>query len=517
MTKSELKKHLKELAGRRKSYATPFANDSDKASFTRKDESGRDAFRFTSIYLPHYFSDTTPHFHKEWNHLAEVKNRVVLIAAPRGHAKSAFFALLKVIHWVVYGKRNFIIVGSDTETQARTLVEFVKAELKDNERIKRDFGEMENPGSWAEGDLTTRNGVRIVARGKGQSMRGLRNGHHRPDAFIGDDLENDAEQQNPRRVEKTIDWVKRVVIPSFDPKGWSCVIVGTLISKRSALAILADEKHPDTGLSLYMCKTYRALDGNGEPLWPERFTKAYLEEMKTQIGSRAFNAEYMNDPKDDEGVIKEEWLTQWPTNAHNEQSVTAISIYTDPSVGETSRHDYKATIALAKVGDYYDVLCARIRKESVTAMITGVFDLYEDLCRLYPKARMIVGFEANGFQSVLKGAYEVEEGNRGCRLPLTLVTNSVSKMMRIESLSSPVERGLIRFNIDKPDQSVLAEQLIYLESPSVHDDGPDALEGANRLLSKMMKSTRNGYESLGKRRSGLNTGTGSRRRLTGFA
>jgi hypothetical protein len=41
-----------------------------------------------------------------------------------------------------------------------------------------------------------------------------------------------------------------------------------------------------------------------------------------------------------------------------------------------------------------------------------------------------------------------------------------------------MERGKIRFIRGHSDQELLVEQLLFFPSRTLHDDGPDALEGA---------------------------------------
>ena len=53
------------------------------------------------------------------------------------------------------------------------------------------------------------------------------------------------------------------------------------------------------------------------------------------------------------------------------------------------------------------------------------------------------------------------------------------------SLSPLLERGKIRFIRGHSDQELLVEQLLYFPSRTLHDDGPDALEGAVSLAQRM--------------------------------
>lgn len=499
LTKAARDKKLKQIAESRKKHIRPFEGDTPEKKRERKSACAVDPFLFGNTYLPHYFTDETPEFHREWAGLAETKNKMVNIAAPRGHGKSVIFTLLIVAWWVAYKLRRLVVIGSDTETQACGLLAFVADELANNERIIADFGPQKNTGSWEEGKIVTKNGVMVVAKGKGQSMRGLRNSQYRPDAFLGDDIENDDEQKNPRRVEKTLHWLTRVVLPSLDPHGWSATVVGTLLSRRSALSKQLAALDERTGEPLYVNRVYRALLADGSPLWPARFTADYLAEIREQMGSRDFNAEYLNNPKDDEGAFRDEWIAEWRDGDHDSKPVDSIVIYTDPSLGETTKHDFKATVAIGRSAGYHDVLAARIRRESVNAMIGGAFALYDLLKMNHPHAVFCVAFEENGFQALLKNIYEAEEKQRGYHLPLKLVKNYSNKDARIESLSSVVERGKLRFKRNQTDQNALIEQLIYLGG-SMPDDGPDALECAHRLLNEM-GTGRGEYTSLTKRNS----------------
>ena len=57
-------------------------------------------------------------------------------------------------------------------------------------------------------------------------------------------------------------------------------------------------------------------------------------------------------------------------------------------------------------------------------------------------------------------------------------------------LSPLVERGKVRFLMlvrRNADYNRLMEQLVFFPSPTVHDDGPDALEGAVSLLKEAMR------------------------------
>ena len=81
-------------------------------------------------------------------------------------------------------------------------------------------------------------------------------------------------------------------------------------------------------------------------------------------------------------------------------------------------------------------------------------------------------------------------------LPLKGVTHRVAKETRVAGLSPLLERGHIRFIRGHSDQELLVEQMLYFPSRTMHDDGPDALEGAIRLVQELPGSAAAAYEPV---------------------
>ena len=156
--------------------------------------------------MSHYFSLEPAKFHQELVGLLDKQGATTAIAAPREHAKSTIVTLGYPLHQICFGLRNFIIIVSDSEYQASDFVRFIKLELEENQRIQQDFGDLRGHfGQWTESGFVTCNGVKVLARGKGQKIRGLRHRQHRPDLVVMDDIENDQSVRSPRQVEKILD------------------------------------------------------------------------------------------------------------------------------------------------------------------------------------------------------------------------------------------------------------------------------------------------------------------------
>ncbi len=499
-SKREYELRAAEIVARMKQEATPFPDNSEKAKKERIARAKADRLWFFETYFPHYFSKPFGDFHKEWNTLADVPDEPVFIAAPREHTKSTFFTLGVPVHDICVGGRHFVLIISDTEDLAADFSQFIQLELEENERIKQDFGDLTNQGNWESKDFITKNGVRVKARGRGQRVRGLRNRQWRVDRILIDDLENDKNVKNPRLIKEAIDWLLEAVINTL-AEGGSMTMIGTLLSKKSVLAQMIGMKEEASSPLIplqrgtaecpplagaqgveekprFISRLYKAVGDDGEPLWPGGWTKARLAQKKKLIGSIRFNKEYQNDPRDDEGLFREEWMRYY----HPEELVGKIlRVYTwiDPSSESGASNDYKAivTIGIDTDGIYY-VLDAFIRHCSVDTMARVGYSRYEEY---HPLA---ISMEENALGEFAQSPFMLVAKDKKYQLPINGIKHAIAKEARVGRLSPYIERGMIRFRKGHSDQDLLVEQLIYFPSTTVNDDGPDALEGAVDLAEK---------------------------------
>jgi len=436
----------------------------------------RDPLFFCRTYLPHYFHDRFAPFHRELVKLLQPRGKAVVpvvVAAPRGFAKTTLVSFGYVLHQALFRQRRFVIIASDTADLATDLVSYLRLELTHNQRLAADFGPA-CTASGPAGDITTGGGVRILARGRGQRLRGLKHGRHRPDLVILDDLENDKNVKNPRLVRETLEWITGAVYPAIDPGG-SLFIIGTVLAKNSALATMLWS--PSEPYCSFVRRVYRAIDQRGRSLWPARHPVRELRRQKRLMGSAAFNREKQNDPRDDEGLFREEWLRPYhPAELRGRR--LEVAGFLDPSLGEGQSHDYKAVLSVGldrEQGVFY-VLDAFIRRCSLDAVIQAV------LRRQQRFDYLVFGIEDNLFQRLLLDEFQRAARRAKVILPLRGVTHRLAKEARVAGLSPLVERGQLRFLPQEPDQPLLIEQLLHFPAPSVNDDGPDALEGAVALL-----------------------------------
>jgi predicted phage terminase large subunit-like protein len=504
LSQSEFRKKAAAILGRLALETRPFADESAAARARRRERSLEDPFYFFATYLPHYFTEDCAAFHYDLVELMERRPGPgevlvpVVVAAPREFAKTTLAAFGYVLHQIAHGRRRFIIIGSDTEDLASDLTGYLYLEMLYNERLRADFGELVQD-YWAVDDFVTLNDVRLKARGRGQRLRGLKHKQWRPDLVVLDDLENDQAVKNPARVKDLLDWIKSAVYPAIDAGG-SLFWIGTILARRSALATaLKGEEEP---WRHWERRTYRALQEDGTSLWPARHPVEKLLQQKRLMGSLAFNREKQNDPRDEEGMFREEWIRYYhPAELRGVPLVTVA--YFDPSLETGAASDYKAIITVSL--DWQAMVCyvrdAFIRRATLEQCYGVAYSRHEEF------GFTLFGVEDNLFQKLLINEFQRQAADRKTWLPVRGVTSKVAKETRVSRLSPLVEKGLIRFERGQGDQDLLIEQLIYFPSRTVHDDGPDALEGALGLLEQVARPGALAYESLGKRRFGEMRGT----------
>lgn len=435
-----------------------------------------DPLYFCQTYLPHYFSHPFAPFHRELVELLAPRGRAVVpvvVAAPRGFAKTTLVSFGYVLHQVLFGRRRFVVIGSDTADLATDLAGYLRLELMHNQRLKQDFGPLAE-AQGAEGDFIAGAQVRVLARGSGQRLRGIKHGRFRPDLVILDDLENDKNVRNPRLVKETLDWLSEAVYPALDPEG-SLFIIGTVLAKRSALATLLHSL--DEPYCRFIRRRYQALDDQGGSLWPERHPVEELLRQKALMGGAAFSKEKQNDPRDDEGLFQEAWLRTYHPDEIEGKALN-VAGFLDPSLAAGESGDYKAvlSVGLDPAEQVFYVLDAYIRRSSIDQLVRAV------LTRQARHGYLVFGVEDNLFQRLLLDEFARASREARVVLPLRGVTHRLAKETRLAGLSPLVERGLVRFCPSQGDQALLIEQLLHFPSPTVHDDGPDALEGAVSLL-----------------------------------
>jgi PBSX family phage terminase large subunit len=171
------------------------------------------------------------------------------------------------------------------------------------------------------------------------------------------------------------------------------------------------------------------------------------------------------------------WFRDYPEPRHLSIRVVAV----DSSMGRSaSQGDYSAIVDLTRDSSGILWVEANLERRPVTQIVTDGIRVSRQLERETGGLLDGFGVEADVFQELVANEFIRQSRAEGIQLPVyKILTEGVSKLVRIRRLTSYLSTGVFRFR-DTPGTRLLVRQL--QEFPvGEHDDGPDALEMALRL------------------------------------
>lgn len=418
-----------------------------------------------------------------------------VIAAPRGEAKTTIGQQLFDLWCVVCELKKFIIIAFDTAAQSAESLEVVKAELLYNAGLSLDFPEACGQGRvWRIGLILTASGIKIEAAGQGQSLRGRKHGAFRPDLVHLDDLENDENVVTPKQRDKLEKWLNSTVVPLAGAgMKMDIVYVGSILHYDSVLA--RTMKNPSWNAKRFQAilawpenlklwdeweETLRTKGKNAAKAFYHRHEKAMLKGsrvswaarpmlalmiIRMRVGTRAFDAEYQNDPVSGENAIFHGCIHEW-------RELEPDLIYfgaCDPSLGKhNSRGNDPSALLVGgwhRIKKVLKVVRADIRVRRPKKIITDVIKLQREFgCVAW-------AFESVQFQDFLRETLIDESLKAGVPVPARSVIPTTDKAGRIESLQPFMESERI---LIARALATLREQLMHFPMAE-HDDGPDGL------------------------------------------
>lgn len=302
----ELRLKLQRLRSKMKSTLSPLDSNKrdERIEATREDDDA-----FGRVYTPFFCGQDVPDFHHELSEGYDLRGcEIQGYGAPRGHGKTTR-ALIRLAREICHVQRHRITVISASEDLAEELIEPLKIALEENPRILQDFGDLIKRGG--AGEFWTRQEVHFTAKGRGEKLRGPRN-----DLILLDDIEDDQQARNKERTDTLLDTIFETIynrlIPVSDG-GSTFIWIGTILARKSGLArVLNLNQSPEPEFPEVLGKIWKAImiDENGGEysLWPERFPLEELYKIRRRIGTRRFNKEYQNDPRDEDSVFQEGWF-----------------------------------------------------------------------------------------------------------------------------------------------------------------------------------------------------------------
>lgn len=449
----------------------------------------------------------SPACHKEWWELFCSPNPQVAIAAPRRHAKTTAVTQTCALAAVLFRERDYVLIVSDTITQAIQFLGDIKGELLENEQLRNLF-KIKGFIKETEDDFICicedGHKFRMSAKGAEQKLRGLKWDQKRPDLILCDDLENDEIVMNKDRRIKFKRWFYAALLPSMSYKG-KIMYVGTILHQDSLLESLMP-KRMEKYTIIEPLKTYSTRPNTAwksvkykahnpdftEILWPEHYDKEWFiskrQEYLDQGLPDVYSQEFLNIPLDesiayfrrsdfkelteaDEDLFKP---LEWKKNFN-------FYIGTDLAVSTKEVADWSVFVvgAISPAGYLYivDVIRARMDSQEIVQTVLALQRQYDPIA---------ISMEKGQIEKAI-GPFLRQQMLETSTFPnITAVAPSMDKLTRAQSIRARMRAGAVKFN-KKADWYFDLEDEAAIFPRGKHDDQIDALAYVGLIMDKMIE------------------------------
>lgn len=469
----------------------------------RRELGRRSTKAFAEIYFSHHFPLPFGEQHDDLFAVFDAGGgaKRVCRAEPRFHGKTTLAALIHPIRQFAYRWKRFcLMLGASMDAAEANLASIIE-EVENNEALLEDFPHlrpaMDQKGQlvkWTDRQLVFRSGASIIAKGMGGRMRGLKRGAHRPDLAILDDPESPENSDTFKKRKRAKRWFGGTFL-GLGGSDWDVYVIGNLVHHDSVIAELL--RAPSWDSKLYRAENKPVRQGfryplgntktDGSPLWPEGWPPEKLLSYRNEpnVGSLVYAREMMNDPREDADKIFDTAQFEYFDFVKDRDLKTydALATFIDPAGGQKpnelkqGKKDFAAIVTAGRGGGHIDVLDVKMTKKLPDSQFDLLLDTYEEF------HASLIGAEENIFKNLIKSNIEAAGKARNLFPAIRPIHQTQNKVTRILSTQPLTENKTLRFA-----RHLLQTVPEYFEQwdefPAEHDDGPDATEGAVRLLEK---------------------------------
>lgn len=451
----------------------------------------------------------TPSFHHEGWEMFTSKDKLVAMAAPRGHAKTTGMTVSYGLATLLFRERKFMLLVSDTESQASMFLGFFKAQLQNNQALIELFGLKRNDKGLvqfikdSETDIVVAfedgGQFRIIAKGAEQKLRGLISAQgQRPDIILCDDIENDELVMNKERREKMRKWFYSALLPCVSSNG-IIRVVGTILHMDSLLERLMPKPYDrwshqeplklwsEVKRNGWRSVKYRAhTDTFSEVLWPEKHSEASLKEKRLEyIGMGmpdVYSQEYLNVPLDESVAyfkrIDFDHLTEEDKKLALKYYITA-----DLAISEADRADYSVFV-IGGMDEHRRLQIRQVIRERLDGR--EIVETLLHLQRIYDPE--VVGIEEMQISKSIGPFLREEMVRQNTYLSLfPLKHNGKDKIARARSIQARMRAHAVKFDKQAEWYPTFEEELIRFPRDT-HDDQVDAFAYLGLLLDRMIEA-----------------------------
>lgn len=405
---------------------------------------------FAAMFLSPMYDDPqpTPQCHRDWWELYCLDDPFAAVAAPRGHAKSTALTHDFALASACFRVEPHILIVSATEELALAHLGDIAKELRDNDDLRREFRIQKFlvdskseivVQCFPDGEYPAGYSFRLLARGAGQKLRGLKWRGRRPGLIICDDMEEDEQVENFDRRRKFRRWVMRALLPLGRRQSkmrWH----GTIMHEDSMLCRIMKDKTWTS--KLY--RAHRAFDDFRDILWPQMWSEERLRRLRQsyieQGDAAGYSQEVLNDPfaQDSAYLRKDDFL---PMREEDHKTDKRYVIGCDFAVST----DIRANRTSFTVGAQDSSNTIHIVDQS-----DGRWDALEwidEMFRLQKRYDPSAFFVEDGviWKSVASTVYR-EMNVRGIWMNLVPLSSTKDKAVRGRSLQKRHRAGSLRFD-----------------------------------------------------------------------
>ena len=417
------------------------------------------------VLFAHRRPNASPEFHETMIRDFHSEQPHVLDMVFRGGAKSTIAEEAVCLMAGFREFKNALFVGANKD-RAQERLHSVRHEVETNDAYRTVFGDLVGP-TWADDELVFANGRRILALGRGQSLRGTKWEDVRPDLVFADDLEERAEAWTKEGRAKVFHWFTRDLLPACVPNPKVRVAATPLHPDSLPMRLKRDKSWLTHTYPIY----YKDEAGEKVSSWPQRFPIEKI--LALEQGFRAsgdiegFMAEYMCQAEAPESKKFRKDMIRVEPRVRTWQAVYSM---TDPARTVKATSATTGHAVWSWIGPKLIVWDAWAKRLMPNEIIEELFRTDEDHHPVW------IGFEEDGLNQWALQPIRQEQVKRGQSIPLKAVKAPRGKFDFIGGLQPFFQAREVEFAKPLPD---LEEQLLGFPSGDI--DAPNALAYALKM------------------------------------
>lgn len=213
----------------------------------------------------------------------------------RGAGKTTVGTVATVVAELLWDPNIRILIGSKSGSNAEAMLSEIKYHFEENQRFIEIFGDLVGTKKWNETEINVANRTKWTKESNVTviGVEGTVVSKHY-DLMIGDDLVDEKNASTSYMRKKTHTFFYKTMLPCLEPEGrlW---ISGTRYHDEDLFGHFS--RHEMRGNTLLIPALKTLPDGTQVSNWEEKFSTAFLKQLRESMGSIIFDSQYQMDTK----------------------------------------------------------------------------------------------------------------------------------------------------------------------------------------------------------------------------